>query len=262
MRIRYLNPVGTDEHDAAMAEILDRYKHPETTVEVVSLPPDRPKHLEYHAYEALVIADIVAHARAATQQCDALVIGCFYDVGLRDAREVSGRAIVTAPCESACAIARSLGNTFSVLVGRRKWIPKMAENVRLYGHEHAMASMRPMGLRVEDFQNDDTVFERLAEVGRVCVEEDGAEVILLGCTASFGFCERLAERLGVPVLDAMLAPFKYAEFLADAALRLGWTPSRKWGSEPPPESEIAEWGLFSEAPKTETARARTLVPAE
>ena len=262
MRIRYLNPVGTDVHDAAMADILNRYKHPETTVEVVSLPPDRPKHLEYHAYEALVVADIVAHARAAARECDGFVIGCFYDVGLREAREVSGRAIVTAPCESACAIARSLGNTFSVLVGRRKWIPKMAENVRLYGHEHAMVSMRPMGLRVHDFQNDERVFERMLSVGRVCVEEDGAEVVLLGCTASFGFCERLQDTLGVPVLDAMLSPFKHAEFLADAAHRLGWTPSRKWGSEAPPEAEIAEWGLFSEPPKTITARAEELVPAE
>ncbi len=265
MRVRYLNPVGTDVYDAAMADILNQFKQPDTTVEVVSLPSDRPKHLEYHAYEALVVADIVAPARLAARDCDAFVIGCFYDVGLRDAREVSGRAIVTAPCESACAIARSLGNTFSVLVGRRKWIPKMAENVRLYGHEHAMASMRPMELSVHDFQNDDTVYERMLSVGRACVEEDGAEVLMLGCTASFGFCERLQEALGVPVLDAMLAPFKYAEFLGDAATRLGWTPSRKWGSEAPPESEIADWGLFAEAPQAaprEAAAPEVLVPAE
>ena len=84
---------------------------------------------------------------------------------------------------------------------------------------------------------------------------------MLGCTASFGYCERLQDALGVPVLDAMLAPFKYAEFLGDAALRLGWTPSRKWGSEAPPESEIADWGLFAEPP-TSRAKAERLVPAE
>jgi Asp/Glu/hydantoin racemase len=50
---------------------------------------------------------------------------------LTRAREVSSRAIVAAPCQSATAISSSLGNRFSVLVGRRKWSPKMRENVHL-----------------------------------------------------------------------------------------------------------------------------------
>ena len=180
--------------------------------------------------------------RKAADRYDAVVIGCFYDVGLREAREVSGRAIVTAPCQSATAIASNLGNTFSVLVGRRKWIPKMRENVHLYGHGHRLVSMRPLDLGVHDFQADhDRTCDRLLAEGRKAVQEDGAEVIILGCTAEYGFYKEMQDALGVPVIDAVLAPFKYAEFLADLAGRFGWHPSRMWGSEAPPQGELIAW---------------------
>ena len=96
----------------------------------------------------------------------------------------------------------ALGNTFSILVGRRKWIPKMTENVRMYGLEHAMVSMRAVDLGVHDFQSHAESEDRLMETGRRCVEEDGAEVPMRGCTAGFGFPGTMQEALGVPVPDS------------------------------------------------------------
>jgi allantoin racemase len=245
MRVLWINPVGTDVFDLDTLKILEEAGRDQTQVDIVSLPADRPRHLEYHAYEALVIADIVRITYQAASDYDAIVIGCFYDVGLREAREVSGRAIVTAPCQSATAIASNLGNTFSVLVGRRKWIPKMSENVRLYGHGHRLVSMRPLELGVHDFQVDhERTCDRLLTEGRKAVWEDGAEVLILGCTAEYGFNQEMQAELGVPVIDAVTAPFKYAEFLAELAGRFGWYPSRTWGSEAPPREELDAWGLF------------------
>lgn len=247
MRILWIDPIGTDVFSAEILALLMEWRHKHNEVDVVSLAPDRPQHLEYHAYEALVIADIVRLVYDHRRAYDAFVIGCFYDVGLREAREVSGKAIVTAPCQSATAIARNLGNSFSVLVGRRKWIPKMHENVRLYGHEHALASMRPLELGVHDFQADhERTTDRLLAEGRRAVEEDGAEVLVLGCTAEYGFNQKMQQALGVPVIDAVTAPFKYAEFLAETAQCFGWYPSRKWGNEAPPHDEIEAWDLFAE----------------
>ncbi len=247
MRILWIDPIGTDLFSADMVKILNSAKHPDTIVDVVSLPANRPNHLEYHAYEALVVADIVRLAYQAAEKYEAVVIGCFYDVGLREAREVSGRTIVTAPCQSSTAIASNLGNTFSVLVGRRKWIPKMSENVRLYGHEHRMVSMRSVELGVHDFQTDHHLTcDRLMTEGRKAIEDDGAEVLILGCTAEYGFNRQMQNELGVPVIDAVTAPFKYAEFLAELANRFEWYPSRIWGSEPPPQNELDNWGLFDE----------------
>lgn len=249
MRILWINPIGTDVFDRDIKRILEKYKQAGTYVSVVSLPTDRPRHLEYHSYEAFVVADIVRLTHDAASQYDAIVIGCFYDVGLREAREISGNAIVVAPCQSATAIASNLGNTFSVLVGRRKWIPKMRENINLYGHSARLASMRPLELGVHDFQADELLTKtRLMTEGKKAIEEDGAEVLILGCTAEYGFYRQMQIELGVPVIDAVLAPFKYAEFLAELGNKLDWRHSRKWGSEAPPSYEIETWGLFNKEP--------------
>jgi allantoin racemase len=249
MRILWIDPIGAQVLDPQTYEILLQSKQPNTQLDLVTLPEGRPSHLEYHAYEALVISDIVQITYHEAPKYDALVIGCFYDVGLREAREVSSKAPVSAPCQAATAIASHLGNTFSVLVGRRKWIPKMKENVHLYGHGTRLASMVPLELGVRDFQLDhDLTCNRMLEAGRKAIEQDGAEVLILGCTAEYGFNQRMQAELGVPVIDALTAPLKYAEMLAETAQRFGWYPSRKWGSESPNPDEIRDWPLFSTDP--------------
>ena len=246
MHILYIRPVAESPQAEEMASILEKAARAENEVHVVSLDRDhRPRHLEYHAYEAIAVADIVQRVRAAANDYQAFVLGGFYDMGLRAAREVSGKAVVTAPCESATAMARALGQRFSILVGRSKWIPKMTDNVRRYGHGDAMASMRAIGMGVEAIREDPArARDRLREESLLAIQEDGAEVIILGCTAKYGFHEDLAREIGAPVIDAMLAALKYAELLAESAVRFGWSPSRLGGSEPPPEEEIKKWGLF------------------
>ncbi len=247
MRILWIDPIVEDRpYTSALRKALDAARRSDTALEIISLPEGpAPRHLRYHAYEALVVGEIVRTVYRQAENYDAFIIGCFYDLALREAREISGRAIVTAPCESSVAIASQLGNTFSVLVGADKAIPKMRENIRAYGLGPRLMSMRPLNMAVLDFQAQaERALEAMLREGKKAVEEDRAEVIVLGCSAEVGFHRTLQEELGVPVIDSALAPFKYAEFLAETARRFGWYPSRRWGSEPPPEHEIAEWGLF------------------
>jgi len=249
MKILWIDPVGTGGFDAVIGKILKDSAQAETKVDVVSLAKGNPMHLEYHAYEGLVTAEITRLVYHLSPDYDGIVIGCFYDVGLREAREVSRKAVVTAPCQSSLVFASHLGNTFSVLVGRKKWIPRMEENIRMYGYANKMASMRPLELGVYDFQADVKHTARIMlEQGRNAVEEDNAEVLILGCTIEFGFHEKMQEELGVPVIDAVAAPFKLAEMLATSAELFHWYPSRKWGSEQPPEEEINSWGVFQGGP--------------
>ncbi len=254
MRLLWIDPIVEDKpYTTALTAAFQASCRAGTDVDIISLPPGRhPRHLRYHAYEALVMAEIVTIVYRYADDYDAFVIGCFYDLGLREAREVSGKAIVTAPCQSSLAIASHLGNTFSVLVGASKAIPKMRENIRAYGMEHRLSSMRPLDMGVLEFQSQaERTMAAMRRQGKKAVEEDGAEVIVLGCSAEVGFHQTLQAELGVPVIDAALAPFKYAEFLAETAQRFGWHPSRKWGSEAPPPDEIEAWGLFRQ-PDPET----------
>ena len=247
MRILWIDPIVEDKfYVAALRGALDEARRADTEFEIISLPAGpTPRHLRYHAYEALVVGEIVKAVYRRAADYDAFIIGCFYDLALREAREVSGKAIVTAPCEASIAIAAQLGNSFSVLVGADKAIPKMRENIRAYGMGHRLMSMRPLNMGVLEFQTqEERALEAMLREGRRAVEEDRAEVIVLGCSAEVGFHQTLQAELGVPVIDSALAPFKYAEFLAETARRFGWHPSRRWGSEPPPEDEIRDWGLF------------------
>ena len=245
MKILWINPIGGNLFDRPIGGMLRRAARPGTEVDVISLPPGRPLHLEYHSYEGLVTGDIVNIVWSLSERYDAIVIGCFYDVGLREAREVSRRAVVTAPCQSTLLFVSQLANSFSILVGRRKWIPKMRENVHGYGYGDRLASMRAVELGVHDFQADPKrTASLLIEEGRRAVEEDLAEAVILGCTIEYGFSEKMQDALGVPVIDAVVAPFKIAELMAEAAGLFRLYPSRKWGSEPPPQAEVSSMGLF------------------
>lgn len=241
--ILWIDPVGHDDFSDDIEAILDDAGRAETNVDVRSL--DRgPHHVEYHYYESLVLADVLHEVkRAENEGYDATVLGCFYDLALEEAREVSESMPVVAPAEATTHLATTMGDSFSVVVGRQKWVPQMRERVEQYGFGDHLASFRPVDLGVLDFQEDPAVTkDRLREAARGAVEEDNAEVVILGCTIEYGFFEELQDELGVPVLDAVTAPFKFAELSAELA-EFGWTHSKVGGYESPPVEEIEAWGI-------------------
>ena len=184
-------------------------------------------------------------ARAAAEGFDALTIGCFYDTALLEAREVSGNMVVTAPCAASLEIAASLANRFGIIVGRRKWVHQMHAVVRDNGMAGRLSGFYPVELGVTDFQTDHAETERrLTAAGRKAVEEDYAEALILGCTLEIGFHDRLSQALGVPVIDPSIAALKRAEYAAGLNRTCGWKPSRRWSCEPPPEAELAAFGII------------------
>jgi allantoin racemase len=204
-----------------------------------------PRHLEYHYYETLVLPDLLhTIVEAERRGFDATVIGCFYDFGMEEGRELTERLVVTAPCESSVLLASSLGHKFSIIVGRRKWIPQMHANVVRYGLESRLASFRAIDLWVPQYHEDEAeTARRLREQAHMAVHDDGAEVIILGCTASAGFYRELQDELGVPVIDSAIAAVKRAEHLVDLRDRFGWSHSKVGGYESPPREELEAWGL-------------------
>lgn len=252
IRIRVIEPIGTGYYVPHTAAEAAKITNPGTEVEVVSLTnPHCQHHLEYHAYEGLVTADIVkVMYDTGRQGFDAAVIACFYDPAIREAREISGNTVVTAPCQASLEAVASLANRFSILVGRRKWIDRMNERVHQYGYGARLASFRPLNMGVEEFQRDrnETARRMIAE-GRRAIEEDGAEALILGCTIEYGFYQDLQKELGVPVIDAVYAAIKRAEHLAELKQRFGWGPSRVGSCEAPPEdAELKPWGVFADDP--------------
>ena len=263
LKIMYLNPLASSaSYDDIFAKMAREHKLPQTEVHVASLPESEGgfTHIEFRSYEAMVTRGIVRAVRAAAREgFDALAIGCFYDTGLHDARELSGGMIVTAPCAASCEIAASLSNRFGIIVGRRKWVHQMHSTVRDHGHEHRLSGFYHVELGVTDFQKDHGETERrLTQAGRRAVEEDFAEALILGCTMEIGFHKVLEDKLGVPVIDPSIAALKRAEYAAILKQQCGWNPSRMWSSESPAEEEMARFGGFDEG---EAFGSRTVVPA-
>ena len=243
-RILWINPVPFDAYDQPIGDELRKEADPSTRIDVCSLPPipgiDGPQHLEWNALEAVVAGPTIGVVRWARQQgYDAAVIGCFYDPFLRAAREVAGPMAVTAPAEACLHIASTIGERISILVGRKKWIPEMHENVVKYGFADRLASFRELRMSVSEFQADPACTEeRILEEAQLAVTEDRADVVVLGCTIEFGFYRVAQERIGAPVIDAITAPIRYAEFLASLG-RHGWHTSPALGYDPVPEAELA-----------------------
>jgi len=243
-KILYIKPSAYDTMNADVKQYLEKYKDDGTKVDVLSMPRG-PKHLEYLYYQSIAYHEILkAVKRAEKDGYDAAIIGCFDDPALYPAREICETMFVTGPAESAMQIATTLGGSFSIIVGRDKWVSQMHENVRKYGFADKLASFRSLGLGVLELHADPALTaKRMREEIQKAIKEDKAEVILLGCTMEFGFFEELQTEFGVPVIDVMLASFKHAEFLVGLKQKMNWFTSKTLTFASPPAEEIREWNI-------------------
>jgi len=211
---------------------------PETTLMGTGFDSGTP-HLEYEFYEHLAIHKVIEKTvNAEKEGLDAVVIGCFYDPGLREARELVEIPVVGV-CEASLHVASMLSaGKFSVLVGRRKWIPKMADNAKVYGFEDRIASWRVLDLTVPEMHDVGKTQAAILREARGAVEEDMAECVVLGCTGMAGQARKAQETLGVPVLDPVLMGLKVAELRAALWKRYGISHSKRGGYEAPPVDEL------------------------
>ncbi len=232
--ILWVNPVGTGAFDGDTRELIDAIRAPHHEPRIEHLA-DGPPHLEYHLYEHYALGPMLDLMRAAEADgAAAAIIGCFYDGGLREAREVLTMPVVGMG-EASMLLAATLGHRFSIVVGRRKWIPKMSDNAVLVGLDRRLASFRSVEMGIPDVLADPERFlDRVIEQGRRAVEEDGAEVIVLSEIASPAFWERAARELPVPLVDPGVACWKWAEMAADLYSGLGLSHSKAFGYEAPP----------------------------
>lgn len=250
-RILWINPLSElAALDKPVAEFINSIKRSNTQVDVISLKRG-PMHLQYYYYRALILSDCINQIKRAEKEgYNAVIIGCFCDPGLQEAREITDRIVVTAPAESSMLIASSLGRRFSIIVASDKSIPKMYENVVNYGFVNRLASFESVDLEVLDFQNNKTeTIRRIQKAAERAIHEKLAEVIILGCTMEFGFYKELQKELKIPVIDAIVAPIKYAEFMIELRNKFGWGHSKICSYKSPPISEIKEWKLCDQYPE-------------
>lgn len=261
-RLLWVNPVHTAAYDAEMAGNLGALVGPSVEVDVLSFDPPGPTHLEFATHGVAVGNRLLSAIRWAREdRYDAVCIGCFYDPGLRAARELAGTMAVTAPAEACMHTATVLGSRVCVLVANPDCTAEAREAVERTGLGGRVASYRSLGMRVHDFQESpERTRARMLEQARAAIESDGADVVVLGCTLEYGLGESVQRELGVPVLDATSTPLTFAEYLVSLGRRGQWYASGL-DYRPPPDAEL-DWLPPAQRPGPLTAAATDPAAAE
>jgi len=219
LRIMVINPNSSQEMTGQIEQVLSRIKRPETDLTVVQVE-DAPPAIESDADVAQAVPGVLRLVRRANDEgYDAVIIACFSDPGLGAAREVS-EILVLGIQETSLHVAAMLGHRFTVLTPLPHRVPKKEREVRGLGLAGSLASVRALGLTVTETEAEpERTKARIFDVARTAVEQDGAEVLVLGCAGMTGYAEEIEKKLGVVVIDPTVVTFKVAEGLVEARLR-------------------------------------------
>ena len=153
---------------------------------------------------------------------------------------------VTAAFESAVHWANQISQRYSVISTEPKTSHCYRELAELYGTAGKLASVRPINVSAkvsyEDITPPEVIVQRTLEVARKCVEDDGAEAIVMGCTLQS--CPLTVaganDAAGAPIIDPVLIGMKDVEFMVD--MRGAGLPilSRYGTWQKPPLDEVVQ----------------------
>lgn len=137
--------------------------------------------------------------------CDAVLLACFGDPGLRALKELSPIPVV-GMAEASCHVACLLGSRFSIVTGGERWDLMLREFVEELGLSSRLASVRTIAATGGEIAiGPDQALETLAAACRACSEQDGADVVILGGAGLAGLAGRMRPNLQVPLVCSLEA---------------------------------------------------------
>jgi allantoin racemase len=222
MKILIINPNSDPEMTAAIERTALDFAAGDFEVDS-RLTPGAPRFIETFEDELKAAPGMIRLLRDHHDHCDAFVIACHCDPNLDVLKEISRKPVVGIG-EASMKIASMLGHRFSVLSATRHSITHKEDLVRKYHLEGMLASIRTAGEGVGALVDQDGYIR----AARRAAEEDGAEVIVLGCAGMTGLDRVIQERLGVPVLDGVVC----ALIIAGGLAKYGLSTSRAGKYDP------------------------------
>ncbi|MGB7406290.1 MAG: aspartate/glutamate racemase family protein [Pacificimonas sp.] len=154
-----------------------------------------------------------------------VLIDTVSDSGMRALR--SRLAIpVVGPGEAAFHMAMTLGKKFTILTMWDEWFPLYEKTLTEYGYWERVASLRSIDTRPDVTEllegKEEVVFGKLKAEAEAAMEEDGADVIVLGSTTMHQSATWLNDNLLIPVINPGLVAYKKLELM----IGLGLTHSK------------------------------------
>jgi Asp/Glu/hydantoin racemase len=197
-RILVINPNSNDDVTKGFSEVLDPLRLPGgPDIECITLSegPFGIETQEHVESVTLPLRSIVVER----DDVDAFVIACYSDPGITVCREATGKPVFGIQ-ESGILAALSRGERFGVIALGPQSIKRHLRYIRQLGLETRLAAERPLHLSVAAAEEADA-YPRVLQVARELVEEDAADVVLLGCAGMTRHRLPLEQDLAVPVID-------------------------------------------------------------
>jgi allantoin racemase len=233
-RIKIIVPFPFDEAGVAnrRAQLPEEFIRPEFSVDFVPVKNSGSLADCYYDIQLIDMFVFEAGLKAEEEGYDAVCIDTVSDSGMYGLRSRLNIPVI-GPGQMTYHLAGTLGHKFSIIAMWDKWFPVYRKAINEYGLCNKLASTRSINTRpdVKDLLEgkEEVIFAKLLEESTKAIEEDGADVIVLGSTTMHQAHTFLSENLPVPVLNPGLITYKICEIF----LELGLTHSKK--SFPSPE---------------------------
>ncbi len=159
-----------------------------------------PPGIESQAQADETIAPMLRLAASVEAEAAGYVIACFGDPGLHALRDRTDLPVLGIQ-ESAVMTALTMGQRFGVVAILHKSIPRHLRAFGAMGVLDRCAGDRALDLGVADLSNADTTLERMIAVGTDLRDQDGADVLIMGCAGMARYRAALAEATGLPVVE-------------------------------------------------------------
>ncbi|MGH3519596.1 MAG: aspartate/glutamate racemase family protein [Haloechinothrix sp.] len=238
MRILAVNVNTTHAMTKSIAEQARAVARPGTEIEGLT-PFFGPESVEGNFESYLAAVAVMDRVRTYDKPYDAVIQAGFGEHGREGLQELCDVPVIDIT-EAAAHVACLLGHRYSVVTTLDRAVPQIEDRLLLAGLNTRCASVRASGLSVLDLEKDPTAaVTAIADQARLAVEQDGAEVICLGCGGMAGLDAQVRAVTGAPVVEGVTA----AVALAESLVGLGLSTSKVRTYAAPRPKNVTAWPL-------------------
>lgn len=216
MKILIINPNSDQKMTQTIQKTADNFSGGEFET-VCKATPGAPRFIETYEDEIKAAPGMIQLVRENEDKFDALVIACHCDPNLEVMKEITKKPVVGIG-EASLKLASMLGHCFSVISSTKHSIPNKEALVRKYNLQDVLASVRSPETEKSEGPDED----KYTKAAKAAIEEDKAEVIVLGCAGMTGLDKHIEEKLGAPVLDGVVC----ALIIATGLVKYGVSTSK------------------------------------
>lgn len=202
-RIAFINPNCTVAMTDSCATSLQSVIGDDFDVRAVT-NHDGPPAIQGAADGETAIPGLLA-AVAENEDCDGIILGCFDDTGLGEARAVTQRPVIGIG-QAAFHLAALRSGTFQILTTLAVSIPVIQENVERQGFGNICSAVLASGVPVLELERDpegaaEVISSHIADIEA----SEAAPTIILGCAGMTNIHQRLQARHDAVLIDPIMA---------------------------------------------------------